>query len=124
MAKNDEESPTGVTGGGRMGNGEPITEERLAEMLKDMELIFGIRRNVQNGMFAVTMDTRYAGKPLADAFLSALQAFEPKMQEMVLTAMMAACAEVMKQQPYELTKQRLESYTTYIMARPEAAAQC
>ena len=100
-------------------------EAKIQEALSRMVPIFTISRTPDmTGMYGVTIDRGLDDKGLAEAFLSAINAFEGEMREMVLTSMMVACAEVLRQKPMDETKERMQRYVDYILSRPKPCASC
>lgn len=101
------------------------SEAEIQEALSRMVPIFTISRTPDmTGMYGVTIDRRLDDKGLAEAFLSAINAFEGEMRETVLTSMMVACAEVLREKPLDETRERMERYVNYILSRPGACATC
>ncbi len=102
-----------------------MSEQERQEALNRMIPIFTISRTPDmTGMYGVTIDRRLDEKGLAEAFLSAINAFEGDMREMVLTSMMVACAEVLRGKPLDETSERMQRYVDYILSRPKPCASC
>jgi len=101
------------------------SEAEIQEALNKMVPIFTISRTPDmTGMYGVTIDRRLDNKGLAEAFLSAINAFEGEMRETVLTSMMVACAEVLREKPLDETSERMQRYVNYILSRPKPCASC